>query len=168
MMTMANHSQNFADYTTTTKPLNKTDNQHIQITNGSHEKQALTSPVGLLASRVELVNLSDVTLEQVSNQTIIDHRHGRRRNLLALAEIRCRDEKTAAGVITNLGWNGMFVMTEATLPVNSCVDVRLVLPDVEPVISFPGLVVHNNPNGFGMIFRVLDDEAQNQVHEWMC
>lgn len=98
----------------------------------------------------------------------IDHRQGRRCNMIALAEIRFRGGQQASAVIANISANGMFIITEAKLTANECVDIRIAHPDVaQPELQFPGLVVHTKGNGFGMIFRELDDAALNHLNWWL-
>lgn len=98
----------------------------------------------------------------------IDHRQGRRCNLIALAEIRFRGGQQTSAVIANISANGMFIITEAKLTANECVDIQITHPDVaQPELRFPGLVVHTKGNGFGMIFRELDDAALNHLNWWL-
>lgn len=98
----------------------------------------------------------------------IDHRQGRRCNMIALAEIRFRDGQQASAVIANISANGMFILTEAKLTANECVEIQITHPDVaQPELRFPGLVVHTKGNGFGMFFRELDDAALNHLNWWL-
>ncbi len=169
-MTMINNLKNLIDYNATAETLKSTTPPFSQKIITPGEITTLNGQLGRIISTAEMVGLPDITHQLPSlprGEARIDHRHGRRCNLFALAEIRHLDNPSVAGVLTNLSWNGMFVMTDATIPTNSCVDVQIALPNLEAALRYPGLVVHTNDNGFGMIFRELDDLAQNQVHWWL-
>ena len=96
----------------------------------------------------------------------MDHRHVSRRQALVLVEIRWRDDQSASGLMYNLSHDGMFVVSDVDLEMNTCIDVVL-QPESESPIRIPGLVVHHNNNGFGILFQQLDNAAHAFVEKYL-
>jgi len=97
----------------------------------------------------------------------MEHRHGARHNALALADIRCRNGQRT-GLVYNISNDGMFVLTEEPDEVTGGVELYITSDGEGRAVRIPGLVVHNNNNGFGMIFRELDDAARTLVDRYLA
>lgn len=97
----------------------------------------------------------------------MEHRHGARYKALALADIQYRDGRRT-GLIYNISNDGMFVLTDAPEEVTGGVELYISSDGKGRAVRIPGLVVHNNNNGFGMIFRDLDDAARTLLDKYLA
>lgn len=88
----------------------------------------------------------------------LEHREGVRRRLLVLVDLRWLDGVETGGLVRDLGPGGMFVLTATGTGVGRCVDVAVPAPD-DPPLWIPGLVIHRQASGFGLMFRHLDRRA---------
>ena len=96
----------------------------------------------------------------------MNHRQGSRRKALVLVEVCWRNGQSASGLMYNLSHDGMFVVSDVDLEMNKFVDVVL-HPEGESPVRIPGLVVHQNNNGFGLLFQQLDSAAQAFVEKYL-
>jgi hypothetical protein len=95
-------------------------------------------------------------------RTGMEHRQGSRYSTLLLVEIHWRGTQSALGFVSDVGNGGMYVASEASPGLHDCVRIALLEADYSWV-WIPGLVVHRRKNGFGMMFRELDDGAQAAI-----
>lgn len=96
----------------------------------------------------------------------MDHRQGIRRRSLLLAEIQPRYGQADAGLIYDIGSNGMFVISRARPGVNKCINVEFSATG-DRSVRITGLVVHQNDHGFGMLFQQLQGEARAFVENYL-
>jgi hypothetical protein len=94
---------------------------------------------------------------------MMDHRQGMRRPALELVKIQCRHGHVA-GLMHNIGPDGMFILCEAVADVCDSVDISIALSGaVNASVRIPAIVVHRCSNGFGIMFRELDGNARRFV-----
>lgn len=92
----------------------------------------------------------------------MEHRHGERVRSLALVRI-CQSDRADrcwAGLLYNISWDGMFVVSELLPAINDSLEVYVHLADSRMNVYLPGQVVHANGHGFGMIFRQLNRQSR--------
>lgn len=94
----------------------------------------------------------------------LDRRLGMRRRTLVLVEIHGWSDRPQIGIMYNFSSGGMFIVCNASLYGNRCVDV--VVPVVGATISFPGLVIYRRNYGIGLMFLQLDSAAQAFVKKY--
>ena len=91
----------------------------------------------------------------------MDHRQGRRLRTFSPVNILNGHDTGQAGIIYNISADGMFVLSENKVEVNDIVNLDLLSPsDDESPVTIPGIVIHTNKHGFGMIYRRLDYLAE--------
>lgn len=91
----------------------------------------------------------------------MDHRQGKRYQLLKLAKILYSDGQLAEGTINDISTDGMYVASETEAEIKGRVHVYIstTQPCVAPV-QITGRIIHHNGNGFGMMFSALDDAGR--------
>lgn len=99
----------------------------------------------------------------------MDHREGIRRRALALVKIQYGhgyNYNYSGGLMYDISHDGMFVLSELVPNVNDSVEVWMSLSiDDDTPIRIPAMVVHCNKNGFGLMFRELDNNARFYLSE---
>jgi hypothetical protein len=96
----------------------------------------------------------------------MDYRQGSRRRALVLIEIHWLDGKSTAGLIYDIGFNGMFVLSETLPKAHECVDIVMTAAG-NRLIRIPGLVIHQRNHGFGLLFRRLDTSTRAFVEKYL-
>jgi hypothetical protein len=82
------------------------------------------------------------------------------------ARKRFQDGTYCWGLATNIGSGGIFIETATRPSRNRCVDVHLTIPSSvrrRSTILIPALVVHRTEKGVGLMFRELDQKAQEAI-----
>lgn len=101
--------------------------------------------------------------------TGIEHRQGIRQRVMALVRVHDSDRPCSAGLLYDLGADGMFVVSEQRPEINRCVDIELALsPAWDMAIRIKGLVIHHHKHGFGLMFREPDDPALALLEASLC
>lgn len=88
----------------------------------------------------------------------MERRRGKRRETLLLTKLKTPDGQHAAGLIYNLGQNGMFVLTKSTLNLGQNVYIRV--PVHRATLWLAAQVVHRSPYGAGLTFGELSGVAR--------
>jgi len=98
---------------------------------------------------------------------MMEHRLDRRVSLNVPVHLRYQDGTASFGTAQNISRGGIFVKTAAPWR-SGCVDVRMTVSTSsgERAALLPGLIVHGNGEGFGLMFRQLDQRAQSVV-SWL-
>jgi hypothetical protein len=98
---------------------------------------------------------------------MMEHRLGRRVAIGIPVHIDFQDGTSGWGLATDIGRGGLHVRT-VVRPLrdrNGCVDLHmtLALPGGQRTVLLPAAVVHRGPRGFGVMFRGLDQGAEEAV-----
>ena len=100
-------------------------------------------------------------LSSMLRHTGMDHRQGRRLRIFSPVNILNGHDTDQAGIIYNISADGMFILSENRMDVNDIVNLDvLAVNDNEPPVIIPGIVIHTNDHGFGMMYRRLDYLAE--------
>jgi Tfp pilus assembly protein PilZ len=110
------------------------------------------------------MNMS-VSAEQF-HKTIINHRQGKRHRTFSLVEIKCR-HGSSPGLMYNISRDGMYVLSTNVPKLNDSVQICISLFNKRKPVIIPGMVVHCNKHGFGLLFRELDDSALEVVKKYL-
>jgi hypothetical protein len=97
----------------------------------------------------------------------MEHRQGDRHRVLLLALVQRRDGRSEGGIVYNVSRDGMFVLSVLKPGLYKCVNVVVTGEDGAPVL-FPGMVIHHNGAGFGLLFQQLDGEAGSFLQKCLC
>lgn len=99
----------------------------------------------------------------------MDHREGIRRRALALVKIQYGNGfnyNCGSGLMYDISPDGMFVLSELVPNVNDSVEIWMSLSIEENTpVRIPAMVVHCSKNGFGLMFRELDNEVRVYLSE---
>jgi PilZ domain len=98
---------------------------------------------------------------------MMDHRLDRRVPLKVPVRLRFQDGTVGFGTALNISRGGIYVKTAAPWR-SGCVDVRMTVstPTGERTALMPGLIVHGNGDGIGLMFRQLDQRSESVV-SWL-
>lgn len=77
------------------------------------------------------------------------------------------DGACAQGTAVDIGSGGMYVRTAMRPRRNGCVDVRMTVPCSfgDCSIRLPSIIVHGGGDGVGLMFRELDEQAEEAVRQ---
>ncbi|WP_281291055.1 PilZ domain-containing protein [Thiohalocapsa marina] len=97
----------------------------------------------------------------------MEHRWHRRVPIEIPVSLHFTDGAFGPGIAWNICQGGLFVHTSMRAPCNGCLDVRLTVTSAHGPCSvrLPALVVHRNKDGIGLMFRGLDEQAENAVSQ---
>jgi hypothetical protein len=95
----------------------------------------------------------------------VNHRHGSRRLVQTLVQIRHHSGLLAKGLVCNISRDGMFILCDAVPEINTGVEIDM--PKGATSVRIPGFVMHRNVNGFGMMFRDLDSSTRVLVDDYL-
>lgn len=95
---------------------------------------------------------------------MMDHRLDRRVPMNIPVRLRFQDGTVGFGVALNISRGGIYVGTAAPWR-SGCVDVRMraMMPTGARTVLLPGLIVHANGEGFGLMLRQLDWRSESVV-----
>ena len=95
---------------------------------------------------------------------MMDHRLDRRVPMKIPVRLRFQEGTVGFGVALNISRGGIYVRTAAPWR-SGCVDVRMrvVMPTGARTVLLPGLIVHANGEGIGLMFRQLDWRCESVV-----
>jgi hypothetical protein len=98
---------------------------------------------------------------------MMEHRLDRRVSLSVPVHLRYQDGTASFGTALNISRGGIYVKTAAPWR-SGCVDVRMTVSTSsgERAVLLPGLIVHGSRDGFGLMFRQLDQRSQSVV-SWL-
>lgn len=98
---------------------------------------------------------------------MMEHRLDRRVPLRIPVRLRFQDGTVGFGTALNISRGGIYVRTAAPWR-SGCVDVRLTVSTAsgERTALMPGLIVHGNGEGIGLMFRQLDQRSEAVV-SWL-
>lgn len=98
---------------------------------------------------------------------MMEHRLDRRVPMSIPVRLRVQDGTVGFGVALNISRGGIYVRTAAPWR-SGCVDVRMrvVMPNGARTALLPGLIVHANGDGIGLMFRELDWRSESMVN-WL-
>lgn len=100
-------------------------------------------------------------------QSNMEHRRGDRRRVRVLVRVRQRDGQSEGGVVHDISSDGMFVVSVLKPGLYKSVNVVAAGADGRPIF-FPGIVIHHNESGFGLLFRQLDGKARSFLQDCLC
>lgn len=92
---------------------------------------------------------------------MMDHRLGRREPIEIPVRLHFGDGTCARGLALNISRDGMYVATAARPGRTACVDVRMSVgdPSRRRTALFRCFLVHGTAEGFGLMFREVNDTA---------
>jgi hypothetical protein len=95
---------------------------------------------------------------------MMEHRLDRRVPLRAPVRLRFQDGTVGFGTALNISRGGIYVKTAAPWR-SGCVDVRMTVSTAlgERTALMPGLIVHGDGEGIGLMFRQLDHRSDAVV-----
>jgi hypothetical protein len=95
---------------------------------------------------------------------MMDHRLDRRVPMNIPVRLSVQDGTAGFGVALNISRGGIYVRTAAPWR-SGCVDVRMrvMTPAGERTALLPGLIVHGDGEGIGLMFRQLDRRSESVV-----
>lgn len=98
---------------------------------------------------------------------MMDHRLDRRVPLRIPVQLRFQDGTVGFGTALNISHGGIYIKTAAPWR-SGCVDVHMtvVMATEARTALFPGLIVHANGEGIGLMFRKLDQRSE-AVLSWL-
>jgi len=83
----------------------------------------------------------------------MEHRRRRRNRAFALVKIQDYHEQCVTGLVYNVNHDGVFILSTATLKVDSIVNICMWITGKNSLlIPVSGIVIHRNKNGFGLMF----------------
>jgi len=96
----------------------------------------------------------------------MDHRHAKRHRSFCLVDIHC-DNKTASGLVYNSSRQGLYVLSQLHVHQNQYIEIQAHDQDsaCNEKVSISGFVVHQNNNGFGLVFCNPDDAAREFAYQ---
>lgn len=94
----------------------------------------------------------------------MDHRQGIRHPASGKVEIHSWEGRSS-GIVRDISSEGMFVLSQARVAVNENVEIFLLWSGNNTRI--PGMVVHCHEQGFGLIFRDLEDTIRSSVIDFI-
>lgn len=92
----------------------------------------------------------------------MDHRQGERHNSFSLVKVRCNGQDVT-GLVYNCSRQGVFILSTAAVKKNQYVELLAENSSNNLITRIPGLVVHCNKGGFGLVFCKPDSEAREFV-----
>ena len=95
---------------------------------------------------------------------MMEHRLDRRVPMSIPVRLRVQDGTVGFGVALNISRGGIYVRTAAPWR-SGCLDVRMrvMMPTGARTALLPGLIVHANGEGIGLMFRQLDWRSESVV-----
>lgn len=100
-------------------------------------------------------------------QSNMEHRQGGRRRVLVLARVQQRDGQSEGGIVYDISRDGMFVVSVLKPGLYNHVNVVATGADGTSIL-FPGIVIHHNESGFGLLFQQLDGSARSFLQKCLC
>ena len=94
----------------------------------------------------------------------MDHRQGKRHDSFSLVKIRCNG-RDVAGLVYNCSRQGVYVLSTAAVHKNQYVEILTMDSCNNLTASIPGLVVHHDNSGFGLVFCKPDSRAREFVEK---
>ena len=75
--------------------------------------------------------------------------------------------QSEGGIVYNVSRDGMFVVSVLKPGLYNHVNVVATGADGTPIL-FPGIVIHHNESGFGLLFQQLDGSARSFLQKCLC
>lgn len=101
----------------------------------------------------------------------MEHRYAERKPVVVNVVVSCPRIGLVRGVAENVGMGGMFVATDCVvMPMHAPVSVAFQpSPDDNLVcVQARGMVVHQNPRGFGLMFDELEPVCREALHRLLA
>lgn len=92
----------------------------------------------------------------------MEHRRGRRHNSFSLVKVRCNDQEMP-GLVYNCNRHGLYILSTVSVQKNQIIEVLTTDFSGKAMLTIPGLVVHHNNSGFGLVFCKPDSAARGFV-----
>ncbi|MCF7989586.1 MAG: PilZ domain-containing protein [Thiohalocapsa sp.] len=98
---------------------------------------------------------------------MMEHRWHSRVSIALPVGLHFGDGAYAWGTAVDIGGGGMYIRTAMRPQRNGCVDIRMTVPCSfgECSIRLPSMIVHRNQDGVGLMFRDLDEQAEEAVRQ---
>ena len=95
----------------------------------------------------------------------MDHRQGARSQALSLVKVICGNKVSYSGIIYNISYHGLFVVSNANVSPDDNVTIVVDMPygNSSNAIQIQGMVIHKKKHGFGIMFSHNDLVARRFV-----